>query len=53
MKEVKEHKNLEEKIKEGLELTKEKLLEFKKQKKSPLIISKDGKIEEIPPENVD
>ena len=28
----------------GLELTYKKLLEFKKQKKSPLVILKDGKI---------
>lgn len=44
MKEVKDHKSLEEKIKEGFELTKEKFLEFKKQRNSPLIVSKDGKI---------
>lgn len=53
MKEVKDHKSLEEKIKEGLELTMEKLLEFKKQRNSPLIVSKDGKIEENSPENLD
>lgn len=36
-----------EKIIKGLEKTYEKLLEFKKQKNSPLVISKNGKIVEV------
>jgi hypothetical protein len=51
MKEEKD-KSLEEKISEGLKLTKEKLLEFKKQKNSPLIVSKDGEIRELSPDKV-
>lgn len=39
--------DLENKITKGLELAHKKLLEFKRQKKSPLIVSKDGKVIEI------
>lgn len=38
-----------EKIREGLEKTYKKLIEFKKYKKTPIIISKDGKVVEISP----
>lgn len=51
MKKLKD-KSLEVKITEGLKLTKEKLLEFKKQKNSPLIVSKNGEIIEISPDNI-
>ena len=40
-------KDLEEKVKLGLEMTYERLIEFKKQKNSPLVISKDGQIVEV------
>ena len=41
-----------EKIKEGLEKAYKKLIEFKKYKKSPIIISKDGEIVEISPDKI-
>ncbi len=41
-----------EKIKEGLERAYKKLIEYKKYKKTPLIVSKGGKITEIQPENI-
>jgi hypothetical protein len=41
-------KELEDKVTMGLELSYKKLLEYKKQKNSPLIISKEGKIVEVP-----
>jgi hypothetical protein len=40
-------KELEDKVSKGLELSYQKLLEYKKQKGSPLIISKEGKIIEV------
>lgn len=43
---------LSDKIIEGLEKTYEKLVEFKRYKKSPLIISRNGEIIEIPPEDL-
>ena len=39
-------------ILKGLEKSYQKLVEFKKYKKSPLIVSKDGVIVEIPPEEI-
>ncbi|MCB9426934.1 MAG: hypothetical protein H6584_07915 [Flavobacteriales bacterium] len=39
-----------DKIVRGLEATYAKLVEFKKSKKSPLIVSKDGKVIQINPE---
>lgn len=48
-------KNIDEhtqKILRGLENSYRKLVEFKKYKKSPLIVSKDGVIVEIQPENI-
>lgn len=38
---------LENKVRKGLENSYKKLLEFKRQKNTPLIISKDGKIVEL------
>lgn len=40
-------KELEEKISKGLEKAYEKMVEFKKQKDSPIIMSKDGKVVEV------
>ncbi len=40
------------KIISGLEKSYQKLVEFKKYKKSPLIIAKEGKIIEIEPEKI-
>lgn len=39
--------DLEKKLVEGLNKVKKKLIKFKKDKDSPLIVSKDGKIVEI------
>lgn len=39
-----------EKIIEGLELAYKKLIEFKKYKKTPIIVSKNGKVTEISPD---
>ncbi|WP_026775905.1 hypothetical protein [Polaribacter sp. Hel_I_88] len=41
-----------EKIVKGLELTYERLVEFKKHKKTPIIISKGDEIIELDPEKV-
>ncbi len=41
---------LRDKILKGLEKVYEKLIEFKKEKKSELVIMKDGKIVRIKPE---
>jgi len=41
-----------EKIREGLEKTYKKLIEFKKYKKTPIIISRDGKVVEISPDEI-
>ncbi len=43
-------KEQREKIVKGLELTYKKLIEFKKNKNSPLIISKNGEVIELDPE---
>ncbi len=40
-------KELENKVRKGLESSYKKLLEFKRQKNTPLIITKDGKIVEV------
>ena len=40
-----------EKIVKGLELTYKKLIEFKKSKNSPLVISRNGKVIELDPNN--
>lgn len=39
--------DLETKIGKGLELAYKKMIEFKKQKNSPIIVSRDGQIIEI------
>lgn len=41
-----------DKIIQGLEKAFQKLIEFKKYKKSPLVTSKDGKIIEISPDKI-
>lgn len=43
-------KELEDKLRLGLEKAYQQMLEFKRQKKSPLVISKDGKIIKVPVE---
>ena len=45
------HEDQKNKIMRGLELTYERLLEFKKQKNSPLVVLRDNKIVKIKPEN--
>ena len=49
---MKENNNTNQidKIIEGLDLAFDRMLEFKKYKKTPVIIEKDGKIVEINPE---
>lgn len=47
-----ELKEKRKKIVEGLEKTYRKLVEFKRYKKSPLIITKNGKVIEIAPEKI-
>ncbi len=44
--------DLEDKIAHGLEEAYRKMVEFKKHKKTPLIVSKNGKIVAIPPEKI-
>ncbi len=41
-----------DKIVEGLEKAYKKLIEYKKYKKTPIIVSKDGKVVEIDPEKI-
>lgn len=41
------NEDLQQKLQRGLELAFQRLLEFKKQKNSPLIIMKDNKIIEV------
>ena len=41
-----------DKIIEGLEKAYQKLIEFKKYKKTPIIIYKDGKVVELQPEKI-
>lgn len=45
-------KELEKKITKGLEEAYRKMIEFKKQKNSPIIISKNGEIIEIDAEDI-
>jgi len=44
--------NNTDKIIAGLELAYKRLIEFKKYKKTPIIVSKDGKIIELNPEQI-
>ncbi len=48
VKDEKEMSEFAKKVLSGLMLTRERLIEFKKQKNTPLVISKDGKIVWIP-----
>jgi hypothetical protein len=41
-----------DKIIEGLEKAYKKLIEFKKYKKTPIIVSRDGKVVEIHPDQI-
>lgn len=43
---------LSKQILKGLEKAYEKMVEFKKQKNSPLVISKNGKVVKIPPHKI-
>ncbi len=45
-------KDLENKIAKGLEEAYKKMVAFKKQKNSPLIVSRNGKVVEIKAENI-
>ena len=45
-------KELESQVALGLEKAYQRMVEFKKRKNSPLIVSKDGKVVEIAPENI-
>ena len=47
-----ENNPIRDKILEGLELTHKRLLQFKKEKNSDLVISKDGEIVHIPAKNL-
>jgi len=44
--------DLEDKIARGLEEAYRKMVEFKKYKKTPMVVSKNGKVIEIEPENI-
>ncbi len=48
----KQIREIREKIIKGLEDAYRSLVEFKKQKNSPLIISKDGKVVEVNPDEI-
>ncbi|HXA00729.1 MAG TPA: hypothetical protein VNW99_02005 [Cytophagaceae bacterium] len=48
----KEFKEERDKIIKGLELAYKKLVEFKKQKNSPLVVSENGKILELDPKDI-
>ena len=50
--EYQQHKELGRKLRKGLEKSYEKMVEFKKYKKTPLVISKDGQLIEIPYQNI-
>jgi sulfur carrier protein ThiS len=45
-------KGLEKKVIKGLELTYRKLIEYKKYKNSPVIVSKNGKVVSIDPNDM-
>ena len=45
-------KELEDKLTKGLEKAYSKMLEFKKQKDSPIIMSKNGEIVEVDPNQI-
>ncbi|OQX79455.1 MAG: hypothetical protein B6D64_04845 [Bacteroidetes bacterium 4484_276] len=52
MKTKKQIQEIREKIIKGLEEAYKSLVEYKKQKNSPLIISRDGKIVEVDPNEI-
>ena len=52
MKTKKQIQEIREKIIKGLEETYKSLVEYKKQKNSPLIISRDGKVVEVNPNEI-
>jgi sulfur carrier protein ThiS len=41
-----------DKIMEGLEIAYQRLIEFKKYKKTPIIVAKDGKVIEVSPYDI-
>jgi len=45
----KEHKEFSKKMMAGLQLAYERMIEFKKYKKSTIIVKRDGKIVELDP----
>jgi len=45
-------RELEEKVTEGLQKAYIKMVEFKKQKNSPKVISRDGKVIKVPAEKI-
>lgn len=47
---IKEQEELRDKLLKGLDKTYEKLIEFKKQKGTDLVVMRDGKIVRIKPE---
>jgi hypothetical protein len=52
MTKIERQKELFEKIMAGLDKTYQKLIEFKKQKKSELVVLRDGKIVRLKPEEL-
>lgn len=48
----KELRELEEKVNRGLKEAYRKMVEFKKKNNSPLIVSRDGKVIAIPPDEI-
>lgn len=48
----KELRELEEKVDRGLKEAYRKMVEFKKKNNSPLIVSRDGKVIAIPPDEI-
>ncbi len=48
----KELQDLEEKVSLGLKRAFQKMLEFKKQKKSKVIVSRDGKVMALDPDEI-
>ncbi len=48
----KELRELEEKVNRGLKEAYRKMVEFKKKNNSPLIVSRDGKVVAIPPDEI-
>lgn len=45
----KEHKEFKKKLEVGLKLAYERMIEFKKYKKSTIVVERDGKIVELDP----